>query len=249
MDPYYVDDSVTLYLGDCRDVLPQLDIRPDCAIADPPYGETSLEWDRWPIGWPQAVAQAGVRSMWCFGSLRMFLDRDRDFDGWKLSQDLVWEKHNGSGFANDRFKRVHEYVAHWYSGDWGSIYHEVPVTADAAKRTLRRKQKPTHAGAIGTGTYESEDGGPRLMRSVIQVRSMHGRALHPTEKPVGILQPLLEYACPPGGLVLVPFGGSGADAVAARLTGRRAVLIERDPRYCEVIARRLAQDVLPIGGA
>jgi len=101
-------------------------------------------------------------------------------------------------------------------------------------------------GERKTNTYVSQDGGPRLMRSVIQVRSMHGRAIHPTEKPVGLLDPLIRYACPPGGTVLDPFAGSGSTAEAARLSGRKAVLIEADERYCELIARRLQQDVLPL---
>jgi site-specific DNA-methyltransferase (adenine-specific) len=88
------------------------------------------------------------------------------------------------------------------------------------------------------------------MPSVIEAPNMWRRgAVHPTEKPVGVLRPLIEYACPPGGLVLDPFAGSGSTAAAARMAGRRTVLIEADERYCEVIARRLAQDVLPIGGA
>ncbi|AYF29292.1 site-specific DNA-methyltransferase [Micromonospora tulbaghiae] len=230
-----------------REILPAPDIAPDCIVTDPPYGETKLEWDRWPDGWP-AVAAATAASMWCFGSLRMFMDRRDDFAAWKLSQDVVWEKHNGSSFANDRFKRVHEIAAHWYRGTWSEVYHHTPKTADATRRAVRRKPRPPHLGEIGRGSYTSEDGGPRLMRSVLQVRSMHGRAIHPTEKPQGILGPLIEYACPPGGLVLDPFAGSGSTAVAARLSGRRAVLIEGDERYCETIARRLAQNVLPLGG-
>jgi site-specific DNA-methyltransferase (adenine-specific) len=164
------------------------------------------------------------------------------------AQDIVWEKHNGSGFAADRFKRVHEHAVHWYLGRWEDVHHVTPTTADATKRVIRTKGRPTHTGRIEATPYVSEDGGPRLMRSVLPVRSMHGRALHPTEKPPGILAPLIEYACPPGGLVLDPFAGSGSTAVAARLTGRGALLIEADEKYCEVIARRLAQDVLPIGG-
>lgn len=243
--PYYADDRVQLYHGDVREILPSLDVRADCVVTDPPYGETSLGWDRWPPGWPNVVA-AAARSMWCFGSVRMFLERRDDLLGWRLSQDVVWEKHNGSGFHADRFKRVHEHALHWYRGDWATVYHQTPTTPDATARQVRRKQRPTHTGDIDRGFYVSEDGGPRLMRSVIAVRSMHGRALHPTEKPAGILTPLIEYACPPGGLVLDPFAGSGSTAVAARLAGRRAVLIEADERYCEIAARRLAQDVLPI---
>lgn len=244
MAPYYADDTVTLYHGDMRELLPTLALQADCIVTDPPYGETSLTWDRWPDGWPSIAAET-TASMWCFGSMRMLLDRRDDFRVWKLSQDVIWEKHNGSSSAADRFRRVHEIATHWYQGPWSGIYHQVPTTRDAVARQVRRKQRPVHWGDdINTGTYTSEDGGPRLMRSVVQARSMHGRAIHPTEKPTGVLTPLIEYACPPAGLVLDPFAGSGSTAVAARLTGRRAVLVEGDERYCEVIVRRLAQDVL-----
>ena len=56
MKPFYSDSSVTLFHGDMRDVLPTLG-RFDCCVADPPYGETSLAWDRWPDGWPALVAE------------------------------------------------------------------------------------------------------------------------------------------------------------------------------------------------
>jgi site-specific DNA-methyltransferase (adenine-specific) len=247
--PYYSDDTVTLWHGDMRAIVPTLDVRADCVIADPPYGETSLAWDRWPDGWPAALAAAGLRSMWCFGSMRMFLDRRDEFTAWRLSQDVVWEKHDGSGFATDRFRRVHEQALHYYRGEWSSLTRTTPRVGVAGpdKSVRRVPVAKGHHGDRGPSSYV--DDGTRLMRSVIKVRNMHARNLHPTEKPAGILQPLLEYACPEGGLVLDPFAGSGSTAVAARMTGRRAVLIEADERYCEVIARRLAQDVLPIGGA
>ena len=246
MTPYYEHDGVTLYLGDCREVLPQLDLQADCIVTDPPYGETSLAWDRWPDGWPTIVA-AHTRSMWCFGSLRMFLDRRDEFAGWKMSQDIVWEKHNGSGFHDDRFKRVHENAVHWYQGDWATIHHETPTTADAVRKVVRRKERPPQMGAIERGHYVSEDGGPRLMRSVLAVRSTHGYALHPTQKPQGILDPLVSYACPPGGLGLDPMAGSGSTLVALRGSGRRGVGIEVSERYCEVAARRLDQASLFAG--
>ena len=211
----------------------------DCIITDPPYGETSLAWDRWPPGWPAKVRRVLKRSgsMWVFGSTRMFMNRAGEFAGWKLSHDVVWEKHNGTGLFNDRFRRVHESALHFYRDDvkWSQVFKAPQFTMDATARTVRKKSRPAHwigatgaTGATGETTYKSEDGGPRLMRSVLFVRSEHGRAVHPTQKPIDIVAPLLAYACPPGGLVLDPFAGSGTVGLCAKRAGQSAVLIESD---------------------
>jgi site-specific DNA-methyltransferase (adenine-specific) len=244
-EPYWTDGTCTLYLGDMREILPTLGVEADCIIADPPYGETSLPWDIWPDGWLD-VASGVTRSLWCFGSLRMYLEHGGEFKaaGWKLSQDLIWEKHNGSGSAADRFKRVHEQPTHWYQGPWAGIHHEVPTTPDAVRDQVRRKERPAHWGDIGAHTYVSEDGGPRLMRSVIYVRSMHGRAIHRTQKPGGLLEPMITYACPPGGLVVDPLAGSGSSLMICRQTGRRAIGIELHEPHAEEAARWLSQMVL-----
>lgn len=229
---------MTLYKGDCRDILPALDVAADCVVTDPPYGETSLSWDRWQPGWPGLLVRSGVRSMW------MLLAHRDEFADWSLSQDVVWEKHNGSGFAKDRFKRVHEFATHWYRGNWNDLYREVPRVPRTGPSKAIKNRKPTpHTGAIGIGAYE--DDGTRMMRSVVFARSMHGRARHPCEKPVEVLAPLIQYACPPGGTVLDPFAGSGSTADTARMLGRRAVLVEADERFCEVIAKRLSE-ALPV---
>jgi site-specific DNA-methyltransferase (adenine-specific) len=247
--PYYEDDAVTLWHGDSTELVPALvdtGLAIDCVVTDPPYGETSLDWDRWPTGWPSLMPG---NSMWCFGSMRMFLDRSAEFGSWQLSQDIVWEKHNGSGFHADRFRRVHEHALHWYRGPWADVYKDPQTTMDATRRTRRSKRRPTHTGHIDQTPYVSEDGGPRLMTSVLYAASMHGSAIHPTEKPTSILEPLIAYSCPPGGLVLDPFAGSGSTLDAARSTGRRAIGIEAREDYCEVIAKRLDQGVLDFGGA
>ena len=245
MKPYYEDqdEGVTLYLGDMREVLPALQVQADLIVADPPYAETSLAWDRWPDGWP-ALAAMAASSMWCFGSMRMFLDRAGDFDGWKLSQDIVWQKANGTGFAIDRFKRVHEIATHWYRGDWSSVHHDTPRVAYTGpdKHARARASRTPHTGAIGGHLYE--DDGTRLMRSVLDAPSVRG-GWHPTEKPLGIVEPLIRYACPPGGLVVDPFAGSGSTLDAARQSGRRAVGIEANEEYAERAALRLSALTFP----
>lgn len=253
--PYYADDTVALYHGDCRDLLPALGVRADLILADPPYEQTSLTWDRWPTGWLSAATGCAA-SMWCFLPLRQFAMppyRGQEFTaaGWRLSQDLepaletahdhlTWEKHNGSGFTTDRFRRVHETITHWYRGRWSSIYHDTPtipgIARDAAP--FSRRRPPAHTSAIGPGTYTY--GTTRIARSVLHVRSVHGSAVHPTQKPVDLLEVLIRYGCPPGATVLDPFAGAGSTGVAARAAGRRALLIESDERHCHQAARRLA---------
>ena len=243
--PYYQDDAVTLYHGDCREILAS--IGPvDAVVTDPPYGETSLGWDRWPEGWP-ALLLPLTRSMWCFGSMRMFMDRIREFDGWKFSQDLVWEKHNGSGFGADRFRRVHEHANHFYNGSW-SMVHKLPVTVrvrekDGKKAIMARHSKPAHYGETNKLSGYSYNG-RRLMRSVIRAKSCHKRAIHPTQKPEAILAPLIEYSVPVGGLVLDPFMGSGSTLLVAAERGIRSIGIEADEAYCEAAAKRLSQSVM-----
>jgi site-specific DNA-methyltransferase (adenine-specific) len=236
MTPYYTDEQVTIYHGDFRDVLASITVVPDLAIADPPYGQTSLAWDIWPVGWPDCLL--GCRSMWVFGTLRMFMDHADEFSAWKLSQDIVWRKHNGSHLFNDRFRRVHESIAHFYRGAWADVYKAPVRTADVTARTVRAKTKAPHLNHYEPSPYESIDGGPRLQRSVIDVHSTHGYAENETQKPVGILTPLIEYSCPPGGLVLDPFMGAGSSLIAARDAGRRAVGIDIREDQCEIAARR-----------
>jgi site-specific DNA-methyltransferase (adenine-specific) len=239
---------VCLYHGDAREILPSIDplgILFAAAIVDPPYGASDLVWDRWVDGWPALLAPL-VPTFWCFGSLRMFLDRHDDFAGWQHAQEVVWEKHNGSSTAADRFKRVHELAVQFYRGPWADLYHDVPTTPEATARQVRRKEKPAHWGAIAGQAFRSEDGGPRLMRSVQYVRSEHGRALHPTQKPTGILEPLIAYSVPAGCGVLDPFAGAASTLIAARNIGRRAVGIEADERYVELAIRRLRVGTFPL---
>ena len=240
--------SVEIICGDCREVMPPFGPF-DLLIADPPYGDTSLDWDHRVRGWERVAAQClrPSGSIWIFGSMRFFLDTGADIRaaGLRYAQDIVWEKHNGSGFHADRFKRVHEHAAQFYRADapWSGVYNQVQTTPDATARATRRKRRPAHTGNIEAGDYVSEDGGPRLARSVIYMRSMHGRAIHPTEKPAALLEILIKASCPPGGLVGDLFAGSGAGGEASAVTGRRYVGCEIDAEKASRARRRLASSL------
>lgn len=245
--PYWSSDDgrLTLYLGRAEDILPALALRPDLVVADPPYGSTPLAWDRWPDGWPRLIADhTTAPALWSFGTLRIFLDRGSEFvdAGWKFSHDVVWEKHNGTGFATDRFRCVHELAGFWYRGPWSTTYHDVPSTPYTGpdKHTRARASRGRHYGDIGAHVYR--DDGTRLARSVIKIPSVRG-GIHETQKPVDLVELMIRYGCPPAGLVLDPFAGSGSTLEAARRAGRRAVGIEWREECADAAATRLASQL------
>lgn len=187
--------------------------------------------------------------MWVFGSMRFFLTMGPEFAaaGWRYAQDIVWEKHNGSGFASDRFKRVHELAVQFYRDDvtWESVYNEVQMDQGAARaRTVRRRHQPPHLGEIAPQAYETKEGDPLIMRSVIYERSCHGKAIHRTQKPTGLLEILIRTSCPADGLVADFFAGSGSGGVAAAALGRRYIGAEINAKMADK-ARGSLEGVLP----
>jgi site-specific DNA-methyltransferase (adenine-specific) len=197
--------------------------------------------------------------MWCFGSMRMFGEHWAEFGAarWKLSHDVIWEKNVGTGIFTDRFRRVHENALHWYRAPrWSEIYKEtqrITITVDPAvhHHKLGDSVSTSQAGPHLAGSRPSTwvDDGTRMATTILKAKNRRGLAIHPTEKPVDLLTPLIRYGCPPGGLVLDPFAGSGSTLEAARQTGRRATGIEANEAYIEKAARRLSQAVIGIDGA
>jgi site-specific DNA-methyltransferase (adenine-specific) len=253
--PYYTspDGEVTLYLGDCRDILPTITERPDACVADPPYGETAAAWDRWPDGWVKAVADVlpASASLWCFGSARMFLEHGAEFTeaGWRYGQEALWVKRNGSGpGSRDRLVRVHEWAYQWTRGVWGDAHHEWERERTTAnKGTVRKAARSAEHQRDGRATTWQDDGTrqPRSVTYVIEAPSVRYRKRHQDEKPIAVVAPLVRECTPPGGIVLDPTVGSGTTGEAAILTGRRALLIEESEQAAEGIVRRLDQLAIP----
>lgn len=227
--------------GDCREVM-AAEGPFDMICADPPYGDTALPWDRIVPGWldDALLALKPTGSLWLFGSMRLLMLMGTP-KGFRYAQDVVWEKSNGTGFSADRFKRVHEHAVQFYRADaaWADVYNDVqrtPYSGPSKSVRRRRAERGQHYGDINQASYQ--DDGSRIQRSVIPAPSARG-GIHPTQKPVELLEVLIRTSCPPGGLVGDFFAGSGSAAEAAVMCGRNYVGCEIDPEMAAKARARL----------
>lgn len=239
--PYYDDGTVTLYCGDCLDVLPGLPPSSvDAVVTDPPYSSGGRRENA------RSVRKSMVRTMtddeWIAGDAMS-------------TAGFVWTMRAMASRAKVSMKRGAHLLAFI---DW-RMY---PNLAGALE-SVDLRQHPTLVwdkasigmGAIFRNQHEwiahfswgsPADPARRDVGNVLRVpKVLDGD--HPTEKPVGLMSLLVSVVTQPEGTVLDPFAGSGSTLVAARNLGRKAIGVELDERYCEIIAKRLAQDCLDLG--
>lgn len=224
--PYYADDQVTLYLGDCREIVRELSPESvDLIVTDPPYG---MNYDS---GWSGATVH---------------------LDGTRLCLRMYRE-------LLPLLARVMRNDSHLY---WFTRWDVWPDAYDAiAPHIPVRNALICDKGHPGMGNLEvygysyemavfASKGHRKLNggrpNSVFRMRSVPiAQRYHPTEKPVGLLSDWISRSSAVDETVLDPFAGSGSTLVAARNLGRRAIGVEIEERYCEMAARRLAQEPLP----
>ena len=174
--------------------------------------------------------------------------------GWSKSNNRAAKSKAHAGIANDADTSARDTALEmWGSGPavvFGTWAEQVP----GARQTVVWR-KPVDAGVVGSTTGYRRDTelvflvGEWPVRtsawsSVIATDGGKARYLngHPHAKPDHLMQTLIDR-CPPG-VIADPFAGSGSTLTAAKQLGRRAVGVELDEAYCELAARRLAQDTL-----
>lgn len=132
--------------------------------------------------------------------------------------------------------RADRFIAAWRAAGFRLVGHVVFRKRYAsAERFLRYEHEQAYLLAKGEPERPA-----RPIGDVIDWPARTGNRLHPTQKPVAVLRPLVEAFSRPGELVLDPFAGSGSTLVAARAAGRDFLGIELDPGHHATAARRLA---------
>ena len=233
---FYEEPGITLYCGDCREVLPLLD-HCGVVITDPPYSSGA-----------RRDADRQVRGA---------MLRETDDEDW-FSHDAMtsW---GYSWFLRSVLTEMRPRLdpgAHVYVfSDWRqtpNVYGMLEATGYRVNQCLVWAKTHYGMGSYWRNQHENivfaSLGVPKAMLdrgmgSVLTVAGISPDAReHPTEKPVALIQRVLVAVA--GEPALDPFCGSGTTLLAAKNLGRRAIGIEIEPKYCEIAVKRLRQEVL-----
>ena len=233
-------DKYQLYHGDCCDILPTLEAGSvDAVITDPPYGTTACKWDS---VIPFAAMWAGIKhvvksraAVVLFGSQPFTSALVMSNPKW-FRVEWIWEKAMGTNYLNA-------------NRDPMKIHENVIVFCDGypTYNPQKTKGKPYRAtrGAAGdfirdktVGGYLTKNDGLRYP-TTIQKFNKDNDLIHPTQKPVALLEYIIKTYTNPGDIVLDFAMGSGTTGVAAMRTGRRFIGIEMGADYYRIAEQRI----------
>jgi DNA modification methylase len=211
MKPYYEDEQVKLYHGDCRKITEWLSA--DALICDVPYGISYKSGSR-----RQTLADSIAG------------DEDTELRDWILE---AWGDRPALIFGTWRIPRP--------EGTHTRLIWDTKGALGMGNLTVPWKPSDQEIYVLGYG-FTGRRTSNVLCHAPVQSLGYNGRE-HPHEKPVWLMQDLVDK-CPPGWLIADPTAGTGSTLAAAKQLGRRAIGVELEERYCEIAAKRLAQDTL-----
>ena len=223
MKPYYEADGITIFHGDCREILPTLEA--DAMVTDPPYG----------------VALAGKSTKWTARSgvgYTMLSDTPENVER-EVIPTIDAARARMRAVVTPGVRMMWRYPEPTATG---AIYY--PSGAGPGRWGFTCWQPILYYGkcpylAAGMGSRPDSF-------STTEAAEPNG---HPVPKPIRTMTWLVNKASLPGEVVLDPFMGSGTTLRAAKDLGRRAIGIEIEERYCEIAATRLGQMVLDVESA
>lgn len=229
MTPYYQDSAVTIYHGDCRELIPELSILFDLVLTDPPF-ETEAH---------TPMRRTRARRWRVAGQPMKFLSR-------KITDDL-------RAFVCDlrcnwllAFCQAEAVAA--YQVALGSRYVRpmVWIKPDSAPQFTGDRPAMGYESIVcawcSSGKKRWNGGGKR---GVFEYNATDFFREHPTQKPLKLIQELITLFSLDG-MILDPFMGSGTTLRAAKNLGYNAIGIEIEECYCEIAAKRMAQGVLAL---
>jgi DNA modification methylase len=216
MEPYYLEDGITIYCGDCLEIVPTLG-RFDLLLTDPPYG---IKQDRGMGG--------GGYGGFGGGKKRTPKAYVGGWDDTTPSMDLM----------RTCLEACRTHIV------WGGNYLSAMLPQKPKWLVWDKEQTmPTYSDAELAWTTLPGVSVKMIRHNGSGLMAKEKNRQHPTQKPLNLMLWCIGLV-PDAKTVLDPFMGSGTTLVAAKLAGVQAVGIEINEQYCEIAKRRLDQGVL-----
>jgi len=237
MKTYYQDKWVTIYHGDCREVLPQLDVKVDLVVTDPPYNVIGLDnfvdvatYRKWAMVWiKECFNLMNYRGNFIISGrppVLAYLIVDICDFGKVFREMITWHKTDGITPVSNYHSTNYEQFAVF--SDWvNGVFNYIPVEAKTDNYSPMRNM-----GCIWSL--------PKLSR-----QHREGKE-HPEQKPCKIIERFIETYSNNEAMALDPFLGSGTTCFCAKKLNRYSIGIEIEEKYCEIAARRCCQEVMEL---
>ena len=242
---------IQLYNGDCLEVMPAhvADHSVDLIVCDPPYGTTTINWDKtlpldalW-AEYRRVLKPTGTVIL--FGSQPFTSDLVVSNRKW-FKYCLVWDKNKcGSpGLAKIRPMKTHEDIV-VFAPSRTTYNPQMEAGEPYQRKSKRAEGYAPRCNEHGYGfkpLAEIVNAGTRYPKSVLKIpRDFSAQQqIHPTQKPVALMKWLILTYSNPGDTVLDNTMGVGATGMAAKETGRNFVGIELGPKYFALAQERIA---------
>jgi DNA modification methylase len=224
IEPTWTSGDVSLYLGDCLEILPQLEAGSvDAVVTDPPYGigennKKNLSRGISTSKWRQQLAHSNDYGE--FGWDKERLSEDYFIELIRVSREQIIF---GGNYYTDYLRPSPSWIV-WDKHNGKNDFADCELAWTSHKRAVRQVDWLWN-GMIRQGNEER---------------------FHPTQKPLGVMRWILANYTKEGDLVCDPFMGSGTTGVACVQTGRKFIGIEIEPKYFEIAVKRIEQAQLQI---
>jgi len=246
--------NATLYLGDCLEVMAGLpDASVDMILCDLPYGTTACKWDTVipfePL-WAQYRRIAKRNAAIVLTASQPFTSALVMSNADAFRHEWIWEKSKASNFllARKQPLKAHESALTFCFGT--PPYYPQKTVGKPFKGAGRSKKgsKTDLVNEVPNPTFRNDNEGDRFPRSVQYfVTAENEGCLHPTQKPVALMEYIIRTYTQEGETVLDNCAGSFTTGVACLNTGRRFIGIERDDGYFRIGSDRMAKRQVELG--
>lgn len=246
MKAYYQNKLVTLYNGDCLEVMDYLisqDIKVDAVITDPPYGTIACRWDTiipFDKMWERLNKLAKDDTpIVLFGS-EPFSSKLRMSNLKYYRYDWIWDKMKSGNIMLAKYQpmKIHEIISVFSKRT--HKYYPKEMARDKVKRSRCYSVGKTMR-AVNFKSSKIIEYTTKQPESIITItNAIQKGKQHPTQKPLALMEYLVETYTKKGNLVLDFTCGSGTTLVACDTLGRRCIGIELEKKYCAITEKRLS---------